>query len=438
MFSIGIGPSSSHTVGPMRAGECFASGLAKLGLRHRVARYKVVLYGSLAATGVGHSTPDAALAGLDSLDPATCDPALVHGRYARLEAGETLRVAGVPLVLADIEFKPRVRDKGHANAMSFVALDAVGEVLKEQLFLSIGGGFIVQPGADPVQVDAPVERVVGSDYASMDELLAGLGARSLADFAREAEEALHGVDGLETGLDAIWENMKASVEIGLRTEGTLPGGLRVPRRAAALHRHLLAADEHPAESLVSAYAMAVNEQNAGGGRVVTAPTNGAAGVVPAVLYHAVQRGAGREKVHEFLLTACVIGSLIKANASISGAEGGCQAEVGSACAMAAGALTAVRGGTPAQVENAAEIALEHHLGLTCDPVAGLVQIPCIERNAVAASTALLASRMAMLGDGSHLVSLDTAIETMRQTGADMSEKYKETSTGGLAVTVPYC
>ncbi|GAA3668874.1 L-serine ammonia-lyase [Arthrobacter ginkgonis] len=444
MFSIGIGPSSSHTVGPMRAGARFVAELDMRGLRAGVDRFRVVLHGSLAATGIGHGTPDAVLAGLDGMDPTSCDPAAVHGRYASLAGGATLSVGGVDLAAEDVVFQPRVRDKGHPNAMTLVA-EAGGDAVLERTYLSIGGGFVTEaPAGDTVGPSTPENRRARgaaspvSSYTTMAGLLDSLHGRSIADVARDDEVRWHGAATVEAGLDAVWEAISACVRDGLGNEGILPGGLNVPRRAARAHAALLASDEHPAEALVSVYAMAVNEQNAGGGRVVTAPTNGAAGVLPAVLFFLGQHGAAREQIHEFLLTASVIGSIIKANASISGAEGGCQTEVGSACAMAAAGLTAVRGGTPAQVENAAEIALEHHLGLTCDPVGGLVQIPCIERNAVAAATALTASRIALLGDGTHLVSLDTAVETMRATGADMSAKYKETSTGGLAVTVPYC
>lgn len=426
LFSVGIGPSSSHTVGPMRAGAAFRALLPAA-----PDRYEIVLHGSLAATGVGHGTPDAVIAGLRGHAAETVDPALVHGSWALLDAGETLFVAAVPLRRSDIVFEPRARQHGHPNALTLRAY-AGGSVLLERTYLSIGGGFIVAKGAAVPEV-APVPVV----YRSMAELLA-LGP--IAASAEANELALHGSAGLSEGLAAIWATMLDCVERGLATEGVLPGRLAVPRRAAAAWRELQRRGDAAgsAESL-SVYAMAVNEENASGGRVVTAPTNGAAGVIPAVMYHALGgRAADPRDVRMFLLTAAAVGSVIKANASISGAEGGCQAEVGSACAMAAAGLTAVRGGTPAQVENAAEIAIEHHLGLTCDPVGGLVQIPCIERNAVAAATALTASRIALLGDGSHIVGLDVAIETMRQTGADMSHRYKETSEGGLAVNVVEC
>ena len=454
MFSIGIGPSSSHTVGPMRTGLDFRDRLAAAGLLTRVTRFHCRLEGSLAATGVGHGTPDAVIAGLRGYAPETVDPALVHGCWARLHAGETLDVDGVALRDADIQFAPLSRHAGHPNSLVLTAFDGE-EVLARETYLSIGGGFIerVEDASDGSSSSGADDDERGASapspahvYRSMDELLelthgsGGQPGRSIRDIAWEDEVAFHGAEAAGAGLDVIWAAMRACIERGLTTDGVLPGGLRVPRRAAAGWRTLAAGGTRadPSDAL-HMYALAVNEENAAGGRVVTAPTNGAAGVVPAVLYYATaERGFPVEDVRTFLLTATAVGSIFKANASISGAEAGCQAEVGSACAMAAAGLTAVRGGTPEQIENAAEIAIEHHLGLTCDPVGGLVQIPCIERNAVAASTAVTASRLALLGDGRHLVSLDTTIETMRQTGADMSERYKETSQAGLAVNVVEC
>ncbi len=443
MFSIGIGPSSSHTVGPMIAGARFRNELENRSVLSQVDRYEIQLHGSLAATGIGHGTPDAVLAGLAGLQPHDCDPAMVHGQYAALAAGEQVVIDSVRVRKNDIQFQARVRDRGHPNALTLVAFDSE-QVLLQQTYLSIGGGFVVQAQTDthgasgqPMVPTASLPQPVSS-YRNMDELLGSLTGESIAQVARRDENFWHSADGLEQGLDRIWHEMSSCVQAGLAAEGTLPGGLGVKRRAAAVYSSTLADAHGNSEALVNSYAMAVNEQNAGGGRVVTAPTNGAAGIIPAVLYYLVQEGLTRPQIHEFLLTASVIGSIIKANASISGAEAGCQAEIGSACAMAAAGLTAVRGGSAHQVENAAEIALEHHLGLTCDPVGGLVQIPCIERNAIAASTALTASRIALHGDGTHIVSLDTAVKTMREVGRDMLSKYKETSTGGLAVTVPYC
>ncbi|RGE23240.1 L-serine ammonia-lyase [Leucobacter sp. wl10] len=446
LFSIGIGPSSSHTVGPMRAGLAFRERLAAQGLLRSVTRFRFRLQGSLAATGIGHGTPDAVIAGLRGYAPETVDPVLVHGQWERLAAGEELRVDEVPLRAEDIVFAPLSRHEGHPNSMTLSA-EVDGVVVAEETCLSIGGGFIELVGPDPAgggrrdREDARAGHAVPAHrYRNAAELLRLASSRSIAEVAWEDETALHGEERAREGLAEIWSAMRGCIERGLRTEGVLPGGLGVSRRAAAGWRALAARGvPRGSEESLAIYALAVNEENAAGGRVVTAPTNGAAGVLPAVLYYAVaESGFPFERIRAFLLTATAIGSIFKANASISGAEAGCQAEVGSACAMAAAGLTAVRGGTPEQVENAAEIAIEHHLGLTCDPVGGLVQIPCIERNAVAASTALAASRLALLGDGSHVVHLDTTIETMRQTGADMSERYKETSAAGLAVNVVEC
>lgn len=436
LFSIGIGPSSSHTVGPMRAGLDFRRRLRDAGQLDDVTRFRCRLEGSLAATGVGHGTPDAVIAGLRGYEPETVDPALVHGQWAELYRGEVLDVVGVPLHKEDIEFAPLSRHEGHPNSMVLYALVGDGEIIQET-YLSIGGGFIVRVGDESGSTQ---EKQPTHVYRNMAELLQLAKHRRIRDIAWDDEVALHGAERAERGLDEIWQAMRGCIERGLHAEGMLPGGLRVRRRAATGWQRLMdeGVSRQSGEALAM-YALAVNEENAGGGRVVTAPTNGASGVLPAVLYYAtVEKDFPREDIHTFLLTATAIGSIFKANASISGAEAGCQAEVGSACAMAAAGLTAVRGGTPAQIENAAEIAIEHHLGLTCDPVGGLVQIPCIERNAIAASTALMATRLALLGDGSHVVPLDTTIETMRQTGADMSERYKETSRAGLAVNVVEC
>ncbi|WP_454050176.1 L-serine ammonia-lyase [Cellulomonas sp. Marseille-Q8402] len=450
LFSIGIGPSSSHTVGPMRAGADFAR-RALDALPGRVTRVRAVLYGSLAATGLGHGTPDALVAGLAGLAPETCDPAAVRGAWSGHPAGRPLLLGGVlpvPFDSADVVLEPRVRRPGHPNTLVLRAwadgADPAGEPALERTYESIGGGFIRcvddEPPAPPSTAGDPGAPV----FRSGAELLALCAdGRTVADVAWANEVAHRDPAEVRAGLDAVWDAMRACVRAGTTTEGTLPGGLRVRRRAAAMRASLEAAEaegRHVQGEWLQVDALAVNEENAAGGRVVTAPTNGAAGILPAVLHHywRTEPAASTDGVHRFLLTAAAVGSLIKANASISGAEGGCQAEVGSACAMAAAGLCAVLGGTPAQVENAAEIAMEHHLGLTCDPIAGLVQVPCIERNAIAATTAVTAARLALHGDGSHIVSLDAVVETMRQTGADMSDKYKETSRGGLAVNVVEC
>ncbi|WP_350257511.1 L-serine ammonia-lyase [Scrofimicrobium sp. R131] len=437
LFSIGVGPSSSHTVGPMRAAQEFRHLLERQGILSAAVTVQSRLHGSLAATGLGHGTPDAVLAGLRGADPASVDPAEVHGWWQRLVQGETLPFGRGHLDANSITFEPHNRDFGHPNAMTLTALGSDGEPLASETYLSVGGGFIRRVGAPETGAS---HRVPLSTYTSTAELMESLRGRSLAEIAWEDEVHFHGAEAARAGLDQIWTVMSECLSRGLEARGTLPGGLRVPRRAAGAYEQLVRSGRtHLVEEVLPIYALAISEENAGGGRVVTAPTNGAAGVIPAVLaYTNDHEPLSSQSLRLFLLTATVIGSLIKANASISGAEAGCQAEVGSACAMAAAGLTAVRGGTPAQVENAAEIAIEHHLGLTCDPVGGLVQIPCIERNAVAASTALTASRLALLGDGTHIVGLDTAIETMRQTGLDMSHHYKETSTAGLAVNVVEC
>lgn len=489
LFSIGVGPSSSHTVGPMRAALEFARRLRASGSIERVARVGCTLYGSLGATGIGHGTPDAVVAGLQGLAPETCDPAAVRAAWTQLPAGSSLLLDGVrevPFAKDDIVFAPRTRLPGHPNALTITAWDAAGDVLSEETYYSVGGGFIRRDGEEARVASAPSPYSY-TDAASLLALCDEHGL-SIAEIARLNETALRDEADVAAGLDAIWDAMAACVDAGLRSDGVLPGILKVKRRASVIRAQLedAEADGHrelPGEWL-GAFALAVNEENAAGGRVVTAPTNGAAGILPAVaMYwwrfladsglgagnavtpygelvgsallgfdgtraldaaagadsdHAVAEANRRRGIRRFLLTATALGSLFKANASISGAEGGCQAEVGSACAMAAGGLTAVMGGTNRQIENAAEIAMEHHLGLTCDPIGGLVQIPCIERNAIAASTAVTAARLALRGDGSHYVSLDAVVETMRQTGIDMSTKYKETSEGGLAVNVIEC
>lgn len=476
----------------MRAALDFARRLSTSGDLAGVARVTCTLFGSLGATGIGHGTPDAVVAGLRGLAPETCDPAEVRRAWTDFPDGGSLLIDGthdVAFAKTDIEFAPRTRLPGHPNAMTLIARGVDGVAVAEETYYSVGGGFIRREGE---------EAAVGSgalpfDYVDAASLLAlcdehGL---SIADVARMNEMVVRSEEDVAAGLDAIWDAMAQCVNAGLHADGVLPGVLKVKRRAGAIREQLEAAEaggsrEIPGEWL-GTFALAVNEENAAGGRVVTAPTNGAAGILPAVAMYwwrfLADSGLGsgnavtphgelvgsalfgfgehpaalpeqaaiesadetayadanrRRGIRRFLLTATALGSLFKANASISGAEGGCQAEVGSACAMAAAGLTAVMGGTNRQIENAAEIAMEHHLGLTCDPIGGLVQIPCIERNAIAASTAVTAARLALRGDGHHYVSLDAVVETMRQTGLDMSTKYKETSEGGLAVNVIEC
>jgi L-serine dehydratase len=448
-FSIGIGPSSSHTVGPMRAARVFAEHLAATGRLSEVRRISCSLYGSLGATGLGHGTPDAILAGLAGERPETCDPRDVRGAWTCLADGATLTLAGshqIAISKADVSFEPRTRLPGHPNALTLWAWGHADTLpMFEETYYSIGGGFIRRDG-DPIEVRPTVPQPM--PYSTSAELLALCATHGLdiCAIARANEQSIHGTATLDAGLDAIWDAMSGCVERGLHTAGTLPGGLGVKRRASGVREQLEEYDRQPehehdtAIEWLHAFAMAVNEENASGGRVVTAPTNGAAGIIAAVGHYYLRfvPGADAAGIRRYLLTAVAIGSLVKANASISGAEGGCQAEVGTACAMASGALCAVLGGKPHQVENAAEIAMEHHLGLTCDPVGGLVQVPCIERNAIASSTAVSAARLALHGNGTHLVSLDVVIETMRQTGRDMMTKYKETSEGGLAVNVTQC
>jgi L-serine dehydratase len=460
LFSVGLGPSSSHTVGPMRAARAFVTGLAERGELSRVTGLRVVLCGSLGATGVGHGTPDAVVAGLVGLDPETCDPDLVPGRWEKLGDGTRLPLLGRHEVLVaqdDVRLAPLTRMPGHPNGMRFTAVAGDGSPVAEQEYYSVGGGFVLSTEEIAAASDAEAAgRTMGADdvpfpFANAAELLAlcEREGTSVARLAWANEVALRPAAEVEAGVDRIWDTMSACVDAGLEREGVLPGRLRVRRRARAQRERLESADERGEDTTIEwlqAFAMAVNEENADGRRVVTAPTNGAAGIIPAVGRHflrtrpdvAADGERRRRAMRTYLLTAAAIGALYKRNASISGAEAGCQGEVGSACSMAAGALCAVLGGTPAQVENAAEIAMEHNLGLTCDPVGGLVQVPCIERNAIAACTAVSAARLALQGDGSHVVSLDTVIETMRQTGLDMSTKYKETSTGGLAVNVIEC
>lgn len=457
VFKIGIGPSSSHTVGPMVAVRRFA----EEDLRPRAGdarRLTVSLHGSLAFTGKGHGTDRAIALALAGEAPDSVEPDRIPVIVESVSSAKTLAGVGLPEVAfdpaADILFDYGPPLPGHANGMTFRALDAEGAALVERVFYSVGGGFVARAdelaaaGGEGIAVAAAANPSVPYPFATAAEMLrmgkaSGL---SIAEMKRANETARVSDADLDTGLDRIWHAMDACMNRGLALSGELPGGLKVKRRAKEIHTKLLA--EHGANSLqphrimdwLSIYAMAVNEENAAGGRVVTAPTNGAAGVIPAVIRYYLEHcvGADRAGVRTFLLVAAAIGGIIKHNASISGAEVGCQGEVGSASAMAAAGLAAALGATNAQVENAAEIALEHHLGMTCDPIGGLVQVPCIERNALGAVKAVSAASLALRGDGSHFVPLDNCIETMRQTGLDMSERYKETSKGGLAVNVVAC
>jgi len=451
LFKVGIGPSSSHTVGPMRAANLFAHGLERDGLLSRVASVRVELYGSLGATGKGHGTDRGIILGLMGESPDTVDPDGIAAQLAALRACGRLALLGrheVHFVEKEhIVFYRREAMAEHPNGMKFHAFDEAGVALREARYLSVGGGFVVTAGAPNTQL-REAERQLPHPFRSgrtMLEMAAATG-KSIAQLMLENELTWRSEAEIRSGLLHIWDVMQACVVRGCRTEGELPGPFHVRRRAPELYRNLTERAERALSDPLSAldwvnlYAIAVNEENAAGGRVVTAPTNGAAGIIPAVLhyYDRFVPGASAQGVVDFLLTAGAIGLLYKLNASISGAEVGCQGEVGVACSMAAGALAAVLGGTPAQVENAAEIGMEHNLGLTCDPVGGLVQIPCIERNAMAAVKAVNAARMAMRGDGMHYVSLDSVIKTMRETGADMKTKYKETARGGLAVNIVEC
>ena len=456
LFKIGIGPSSSHTVGPMRAARMFALRLEHEGLLGAAARVRAQLYGSLGATGKGHGSDKAVLLGLAGHEPDTVDAEAIPSLLPAIRGERGMSLLGTrPIAFnekTDLVFHRRESLPFHANGMRFCAFDADGAELANRVYYSVGGGFVV---SDELAHDGTLQKVIAPDVTALPfpfrsgaDLLT-LTARegcSIAQLMRRNERHWRTDAEIDAGLMKIWGVMQACVARGCKTTGTLPGGFKVRRRAAELHRQLCsnpeAALRDPLQVLdwVNLYALAVNEENAAGGRVVTAPTNGAAGIVPAVLHYYTRfvPGATDAGVIDFLLTAAAIGILYKENASISGAEVGCQGEVGVACSMAAGALCAVLGGSPAQVENAAEIGMEHHLGLTCDPVGGLVQIPCIERNAIAAVKAINAARMALRGDGTHHVSLDQVIKTMRETGADMMTKYKETARGGLAVNIVEC
>ncbi len=450
LYSIGIGPSSSHTVGPMRAARRFVDGLVDAGLLDQVARVKAELFGSLGATGHGHGSAKAVILGLEGEDPATVDTDGAEARVARAVEGRELLLAGKHVVRfdndKDLVLHRRKSLPAHPNGMTFRAFDADGEVLRERTYYSVGGGFVVDEeavGADRVVLDSTPLRFPFTTGGEMLAICEREGLR-VSDVMMANELSWRTEQEVRSGMLGLWHVMVECVETGCAREGLLPGGLKVPRRAPGLFRDLTGGDESadPMRIMdwVNLFALAVNEENASGGRIVTAPTNGAAGIIPAVLHYYVRfvDGADEDGIVRFLLTAAAVGILFKENASISGAEVGCQGEVGSACAMAAGALCEVTGGTPEQVENAAEIGIEHNLGLTCDPVGGLVQIPCIERNAIASVKAINAARLARNGNGSHKVSLDKAIKTMRDTGRDMSTKYKETARGGLAVNVIEC
>ena len=450
MFKVGIGPSSSHTMGPMVAAARFVDRVRAAPFH--VAGLRASLHGSLAFTGVGHATDRATILGLAGFHPETYDAARAEEVLALNRETKTLSPEGLGNLhfdpTRDLQFDYDTPLPGHANGMILMATDAQGDVLLQQVYYSVGGGFVMTEEELAAGKDTDEGAPVPFPFKSAAEMLemSEKSGKSVAAMKRANEISRDGVANLARGTARIWQVMNDCIDRGLATDGTLPGGLKVRRRAKAIHdalqaeRGLNITPPHTINDWMSAYAMAVNEENAAGGQVVTAPTNGAAGVVPAVIRYWLDHvpGATPSKVEDFLLTAAAIGGLVKYNASISGAEAGCQAEVGSASAMAAAGLCAVMGGTPAQVENAAEIALEHHLGMTCDPVKGLVQVPCIERNGLGAIKAVSAASLALRGDGTHLVPLDACIETMRQTGADMSEKYKETSLGGLAVNVPNC
>ncbi|MDD1475630.1 MULTISPECIES: L-serine ammonia-lyase [Micrococcaceae] len=466
LFSIGIGPSSSHTVGPMRAAAVFAEELKTSRDLGRVASLRVDLYGSLAATGHGHGTMTAILLGLEGYHPELILPEEVEGRLATIAETGTLQLAGegtgvaLPYGVKDMILRPLTILPRHTNGMTFTVSDADGAVLHSATFFSVGGGFIVREGEEDAALIelAESKKELPLPFRTAAELLGRCQSKglSIGEIMFVNERASRTEAEIREGLLHIYSVMTSCVQVSLKREGLLPGGLKVRRRAPDWHERLMkeTRDQDPDfrdpkywQEWVNLIALAVNEENASGGRVVTAPTNGAAGIIPAVLYYALHFAPGMDKATEadrddvvvkFLLTAAAIGVLYKEQASISGAEVGCQGEVGSASSMAAAGLAEVMGGTPQQVENAAEIAMEHNLGLTCDPIGGLVQIPCIERNAIAAAKAINAAKMALWGDGTHRVSLDEVIVTMRETGKDMSSKYKETAMGGLAVNVVEC
>jgi L-serine dehydratase len=461
VFKIGVGPSSSHTMGPMTAANRFLDLILsdewpRPSSGANVAAIKVSLHGSLAHTGIGHGTGRAVILGLMGELPDSVDPDKMDGIIDRVDRSGRITPEGHPAYQfqpkTDLVFDKKQPLPGHANGMSFSAFDKDGRMLVRRVYYSVGGGFVV---TDTELETMRAKKKLPSDaakvpypFATAKQMLemATRSGISIAQMKRANEESQRSREELDEGLDRIWDAMRSCIERGLKVDGIMPGGLNVRRRARAIHDKL--EEEwrsnriNPllANDWLSVYAMAVNEENAAGGRVVTAPTNGAAGVIPATIryYEHFHDDWDQNGIRDYLLTAAAVGGIIKHNASISGAEVGCQGEVGSAAAMAAAGLAAVMGGTPEQIENAAEIALEHHLGMSCDPVAGLVQVPCIERNALGAVKAVTAASLALKGDGNHFVPLDACIETMRQTGYDMNEKYKETSTGGLAVNVVEC
>ena len=450
MFKVGIGPSSSHTMGPMVAAARFLDILR--GSPFAATGLQASLHGSLAFTGIGHATDRATILGLAGFEPDSYDHDKAEAALAAIRSTHSVAPPGLPQLAFDpkndlqFDFGPNL--PGHPNGMIIKATDAQGDVILQETYYSVGGGFVMtdaelaEDGSENTAADVPYPFTTAADMLRMAET----SGKTIAQLKHANEIACAGQDEVRSGVARLWQVMSDCIDRGLAHDGILPGGLQVKRRAKGIHDALMAergmnlAPPHTINDWMSVYAMAVNEENAAGGQVVTAPTNGAAGVVPAVIRYYLDHvpGAQKSRVEDFLLTAAAIGGLVKFNASISGAEAGCQAEVGSASAMAAAGLCAVLGGSPEQVENAAEIALEHHLGMTCDPVKGLVQVPCIERNGLGAIKAISAASLALRGDGTHLVPLDACIETMRQTGLDMSERYKETSLGGLAVNIPNC
>jgi L-serine dehydratase len=450
IFKVGIGPSSSHTMGPMVAAGRFLDVLRASPFRAHGLRAS--LHGSLAFTGVGHATDRAVILGLAGFLPDSYDAGRAEMALAAIRAAGRVEPPGLPPLAfdpaRDLRFDYGPALPGHANGMILSATDAQGDVILSETYYSIGGGFVLTAAELAGGAAAPPRAPVPYPFETADAMLrmARTSGLTIAQMKRANERVFRSDAEIDAGLARLWSVMRACIDRGMATDGILPGGLNVRRRAKGIHASLMAerglnlTPPHTINDWMSVYAMAVNEENAAGGQVVTAPTNGAAGVVPAVIRYWLDHvpGARERDVGDFLLTAAAIGGLCKHNASISGAECGCQAEVGSAAAMAAAGLAAVLGGTPEQVENAAEIALEHHLGMTCDPVKGLVQVPCIERNGLGAIKAVSAASLALRGDGQHLVSLDVCIETMRQTGRDMHDKYKETALGGLAVNVPNC
>ncbi|GLT12272.1 L-serine ammonia-lyase [Sulfitobacter sp. PR48] len=450
MFKVGIGPSSSHTMGPMVAAARFLD-MMRASPFH-FAGLRASLHGSLAFTGVGHATDRATILGLAGFTPRDYDHERAEAVLKQIAETHVIEVEGLPPLRfdprADMVFDYDTKLAGHANGMLLMARDAQGDVVLRETFYSVGGGFVMTEAELAAGKDTDEGAPVPYPFKSAAEMLemAKSSGKSIAAMKRANEISRGGEVNLREGSRKLWQVMNDCIDRGLTTDGILPGGLSVKRRAKGIYDALMAERgqnqraPHTINDWMSVYAMAVNEENAAGGQVVTAPTNGAAGVMPATLRYYLDHvpGASESHIEDFLLTAAAIGGLVKFNASISGAEAGCQAEVGSAAAMSAAGLCAVMGGTPEQIENAAEIALEHHLGMTCDPVRGLVQVPCIERNGLGAIKAVSAASLALRGDGTHLVPLDACIETMRQTGADMSEKYKETSLGGLAVNVPNC